>query len=213
MKVLDLPREGCPPSVHTVQPGAWYVATLPLGQIPRPATHMTLPRPHVKVFPGEGGAADDLRHGVQVDPKLLQGNAARSGMYRSVFRSVKGILKHEGVRGFYRGVAAMALGAGPAHAVRDALTEYGARRIFFGEGRRGCSMIFAPGLSFLQTFCTVQDMLSTVWKDVARGEYHHGSWSKNRGEFFCNIWHGQSASSRKNLFESGKACQFFRTGT
>jgi len=73
---------------------------------------------HVAMFP-----VDTIKTRMQVDPKLLQGNAARSGMYRSVFRSVKGILKHEGVRGFYRGVAAMALGAGPAHAVYFATYE------------------------------------------------------------------------------------------
>jgi hypothetical protein len=46
------------------------------------------------------------------------GGGGGAKMYASVYKSVAGILQHEGPRGLYKGVGAMALGAGPAHAVR-----------------------------------------------------------------------------------------------
>ena len=51
--------------------------------------------------------------------------------YSSLARAVGTVLRLEGVRGLYRGVDAMALGAGPAHAFYFAT--YEARR---GEARR-----------------------------------------------------------------------------
>jgi len=59
--------------------------------------------------------------GEQIDPQLLRATVGGGGgakMYASVYNSVAGILQHEGARGLYKGVGAMALGAGPAHAVR-----------------------------------------------------------------------------------------------
>lgn len=62
------------------------------------------------------------------DSSALPGGAAigHDINYRSVLTAVRTVLGREGVRGLYRGVDAMALGAGPAHAFYFAT--YEARR-------------------------------------------------------------------------------------
>mmetsp|Transcript_31353 Transcript_31353/g.43498 ORF Transcript_31353/g.43498 Transcript_31353/m.43498 type:complete len:318 (-) Transcript_31353:12-965(-) len=81
---------------------------------------------HVAMFP-----VDTVKTRMQVDPRLLQSHGV--GQYSTVGRAVAEILKQEGARGMYRGVGAMALGAGPAHAVYFACYEK-VKRVLNGGG-------------------------------------------------------------------------------
>eukprot|EP00959_Pyramimonas_sp_CCMP1952_P436947 9148673-Pyramimonas_sp.AAC.1 len=65
---------------------------------------------------------------------LLSKSGGSFDHYTTVPRAVRQILRTEGVRGMYRGVSAMALGAGPAHAVYFAAYEK-SKQILMGPGK------------------------------------------------------------------------------
>mmetsp|Transcript_38288 Transcript_38288/g.83293 ORF Transcript_38288/g.83293 Transcript_38288/m.83293 type:complete len:431 (-) Transcript_38288:553-1845(-) len=105
---------------------------------------------HVAMFP-----VDTIKTRMQADPTLVQRAAGAQDHYATVPRAVRQILRTEGALGMYRGVSAMALGAGPAHAV------------YFAAYEKSKQILMSPGKTQVDPgVAAVSGALATVVSDA-----------------------------------------------
>ncbi|KAL8459566.1 hypothetical protein ACS0TY_036066 [Phlomoides rotata] len=101
--------------------------------------------------------------------------------YGSVRQSVESILKSDGPRGFYRGIGAMALGAGPAHAVHFCAYEF-FKKSFSGGNPDNHLAHAASGAC-----ATVANDAVLTPMDMVKQRLQLGSSSPYRGVWDCVI--------------------------
>ncbi|KFM22815.1 putative mitochondrial carrier C8C9.12c [Auxenochlorella protothecoides] len=100
-------------------------------------------------------------------------------LHLSVRHAMRAVLRREGVAGLYRGVTAMALGAGPGHALYFAT--YEKAKHLYGGNRKGHQLVATAGAGATATI--VNDACMTPW-DVVK-QRMQVSHSPYRNIFHC----------------------------